>query len=427
MQHVTTVEQLRCAGVVAAVTISRSAFPNRLGHRECVERFKVMKQKGSKLFENEDDAQQVIKLLDPVLKCKEKDGDKAYVMGLTRVYFRGGALELLEQERSKHWEKWVIEVQRFVRGWLVRRRNWERKLAAAGPQATTIQCMYRKWAAKKEAKRRKKKHKMRRKMEKMKVGCAVKIQSVARMYIKKTKFETMIGSKRERDKLKKKIKETEQKIRDAQQRRLKETEDAKEAAEKEIEEYKSMVREEKRKDKAKKTEAAKIGALLSETQKIIDFQKKENDKLRSQFDSMKKDYKSLKETNDRLTEANESASKTFQSLNDQAKQMNLTNSKLLGNVEQYKVDLEKLKSDLASRQEYYLAEAEIRLSYQKIMASVVTAIQDKVRDPGMVEEVVIMALECEASAKSERAALDVMGQKKDESDSDMSDSDSDSD
>ena len=42
MQHVSTVQQLRCAGVVAAVTISRSAFPNRLEHEVVLERFKSL-------------------------------------------------------------------------------------------------------------------------------------------------------------------------------------------------------------------------------------------------------------------------------------------------------------------------------------------------------------------------------------------------
>lgn len=40
--NMTTIEQLRCAGVVAAVVISRSAFPNCLDHRACFERFKVL-------------------------------------------------------------------------------------------------------------------------------------------------------------------------------------------------------------------------------------------------------------------------------------------------------------------------------------------------------------------------------------------------
>ena len=94
-----------------------------------------------------------------------------------------------------------------------------------------------------------------------------------------------------------------------------------------------------------------------------------------------------------------------------AKQLNSTNAKLIKNVEGYKAQLEKLKEDLKTRQAYYLAEAEARLAYQKTMAQIVGAIQDKCRDAQLTEDVVIMALECEAEAKAERAALEAASAK----------------
>merc|ERR1711939_1265976 len=42
MQHVSTIEQLRCAGVVAAVTLSRSAFPNRIDNKTTKFKFSSM-------------------------------------------------------------------------------------------------------------------------------------------------------------------------------------------------------------------------------------------------------------------------------------------------------------------------------------------------------------------------------------------------
>merc|ERR1712241_805941 len=113
----------------------------------------------------------------------------------------------------------------------------------------------------------------------------------------------------------------------------------------------------------------------------------------------------------RLMEANASAGQSFTALNDHAKQLNQTNSKLIKNVEAYKAQLEKLKDDLKTRQAYYLAEAEARLAYQKTMAQIVGAIQDKCRDAQLTEDVVIMALECEAEAKAERAALEAASSK----------------
>ena len=42
MQHITTLEQLRCAGVIAAVTISRSAYPSKLESSEVVHRYSML-------------------------------------------------------------------------------------------------------------------------------------------------------------------------------------------------------------------------------------------------------------------------------------------------------------------------------------------------------------------------------------------------
>lgn len=162
-----------------------------------------------------------------------------------------------------------------------------------------------------------------------------------------------------------------------------------------------------------KKKSAQQQTLIDESGKIIEYLRKENMKLRNQNDSMRKDFKSLKENNARLMEANASASASFTALNDHAKQLNGTNAKLIKNVEAYKKQLEKLKEDLKTRQSYYLAEAEARLAYQKTMAQIVGTIQDKCRDAQLTEDVVIMALECEAEAKSERAALDVSGKRGD--------------
>merc|ERR1712157_695246 len=151
--------------------------------------------------------------------------------------------------------------------------------------------------------------------------------------------------------------------------------------------------------------------LLDESGKIIEYLRKENMKLRLQCDSMKRDYKSLKENNARLMEANASASSSFNQLNEHAKGLNATNARLIKNVDAYKKQLTKMKEDLKNRQAFYLAEAHARVAYQKTLARIVAQVQDKSRDAQLVEDVVIWALECEAEAKAERAALENAGQK----------------
>lgn len=132
MEHLSTVEQLRCAGVVAAVTISRSAFPNRLEHVIVLERFKSLWPKGDHLNVLNDmslePSERTAKATDVLLTIAlkemevEKEGKtiRAFVMGRTRAYFRAGALEFLEGERIRHLGTYAARMQAQVRGFVQR-------------------------------------------------------------------------------------------------------------------------------------------------------------------------------------------------------------------------------------------------------------------------------------------------------------------
>ena len=104
MQHLSTIEQLRCAGVVAAVTLSRSAFPNRIDNKTVRYKFSSMwdrerfPSKGTKKMDPGEKLKwDCDALLNSALKPREymEDGKlvKAFVVGKTRSYFRTGALE----------------------------------------------------------------------------------------------------------------------------------------------------------------------------------------------------------------------------------------------------------------------------------------------------------------------------------------------
>jgi len=123
MMHNSSVEQLRCAGVVAAVTISRSAFPNRLDLETALERFSCLTNSQQKhSMATGDINTRLEKLLDPLLKDLEtkKEGKilKGYVCGKTRIYFRAGALEFLESQRISSMGSWATEIQRRIRGFV---------------------------------------------------------------------------------------------------------------------------------------------------------------------------------------------------------------------------------------------------------------------------------------------------------------------
>jgi len=174
MEHVSTVEQLRCAEVVAAVTISRSAFPNRLEHLVVLDRFKNLWPKGDHItvlkdvsLTPEDRVHKAVEILLTVaLKDMELDRlnhskFRAFVMGKTRAYFRAGALEFLEGERLNYLGKYATTLQTQVRGFVTRSKYQRNKHATIVLQSryrqrtlrkqyqlqrkstTRIQCWYR--------------------------------------------------------------------------------------------------------------------------------------------------------------------------------------------------------------------------------------------------------------------------------------------
>ena len=214
-------------------------------------------------------------------------------------------------------------------------------------------------------------------------------------------------------------------MREAEMSRMKEVDAARNAAEQEIEEYKNKLREEYKNDKERQQKSAQQQNLIDESTKIIEYLRKELAKLKGQNENMRKDFKGLKENNQKLMSANTSASASFTSLNDHAKELNVTNADLIRNVEEYKAQLEKLKEDLKTRQSYYLSEAEARLAYQKTLAQIVGTIQEKCKDAKLVEDVVLMALECESESKEERAAQEEADKKaaEDKESSDKKDGD----
>ena len=126
MNLMSSMEQLRCAGVIAAVTISRMAFPNRLMHETAVERFRCLTNLpiDPDAEEKKEDSSSLRDFVDTMftdlLKHMETTDDegkvvKAYVCGKTRIYFRTGAVEYLEAERMIALGLLARQIQKIVR------------------------------------------------------------------------------------------------------------------------------------------------------------------------------------------------------------------------------------------------------------------------------------------------------------------------
>jgi len=264
MQHVSTTEQLRCAGVVAAVTISRSAFPNRLEHEIVMSRFKSLWVKGAHHATAVEDGDEngsrdqmrddVETLLDNALKCLEVEkGDntvvRAFVIGKTRAYFRAGALEHLESERLKGLSDWAVELQRMGRGFTKRSQYLRMRASAIKAAAKMrkfvarrkylrlryacimLQCWARCNMAAVELNHLRRDHmatmiqthyrmKVAEAMLKKSIAATVLIQARARGAIQRPKYQADLIEKREEAKLENQLKALQRKLEEAEARRI---------------------------------------------------------------------------------------------------------------------------------------------------------------------------------------------------------------
>jgi len=338
---------------------------------------------------------------------KEKNAEEARIMKE-----KNAEAERIEKARKAEEERILKEKNAAEEA---RKAEEERiakeKFAACSKAIITLQCFFRMKLARKFAKEKKKMLKIEKRLGKKWKKAATKIQAIARGYIQRPKYKQSLIRKKEEEDLSNQLDKMKDKLVEAEDKRKRDLEDAKFTLEQEMEEFKEKLEDQLRSESKGHGESAQHQTLIDESGKIIEYLRKENMKLRKQSESMKRDYKSLKENNSRLTEANASASNSFNQLNEHAKGLNGTNAHLIRNVDAYKKQLVKMKEDLKNRQAFYVAEAHARVAYQKTLARIVAQVQDRSRDAQLVEDVVIGALECEAEAKAERAALENSGKK----------------
>eukprot|EP00536_Pseudo-nitzschia_multiseries_P014246 jgi/Psemu1/327483/estExt_fgenesh1_pg.C_6780003 len=421
MEHVGTIEQLRCAGVVAAVTLSRSAFPNRLENDTVRYKYWPLWDKDNFPSKATDDMSKEEQLrwdCDALLKCCLKPLEEVnpktgkpitiFVTGKTKSYFKMGVVEFLESHRAAGLMKHAVAIQKIARGYLIRKKvhgaKRIRKMAVF-----IIQNFVRRVQAKVKA---------LKEVEKMKAQQAALIEKRKRQAEERAWKEKLEEEKREAERAANKefqkyddrleeldgqLKETE----DRYNERSTELKDRLKSAKEEAEDLKSKLEGDvKAKAAAPAMEAAMQKTKLEESKKLIGFLQKENKKLKSANDKAKKEYKKIKETNERLVEQNSSAGKSLDLLKNKDGKLTDSSEDVLTSIEKYKDMNAKLREDLKMRQEFYTAEAHIRLQYQKTLAQILDVFQDNCKDADLVEDVVCVALECESEAKALLAAAE---------------------
>ena len=404
MEHISTVEQLRSAGVVAAVTLARSAFPNRLDNSAVKFRFGSMWEDKKKYPSTKRDGMTREEALrcdcDAILanglaekpEVKDKNGVvvKQYVCGKTRSYFKAGALEYLEANRSTGLDAQARTIQRVVRGMLGRKRV-DDMLGASKKQAAAQR--EEKLRAEREAKERKERQDRERKekLEREKAEREAQRKSVTKTY--NDKIES----------LKAQIQQAEV----DQAKKLAELARRKEEAERELAELQESTGDEAR---AAIMEPKKLAAQqtkkLEDATKMIDFLKTENKKIRKEHAKIKTKWDLVKGNNDKLMTMNEDCGDSFEQKEDVMRKVDTKNMTLMDELDEAKASNAELKEECMQKQDDYMAQAETRLEYQKTMARILNMIQETSKDAQLVEDTCVFALDCEGEAKGIMAALE---------------------
>jgi len=447
MQHLTTVEQLRCAGVVAAVTIARSTFPNRLEHERVLDRFMCLDKRytrQSSAFSNDSDAlvQDVMRLLHSVFRESNTHSankfENGFVCGKSRTYFRFGILECMEAKRLSAFSDLAVEIQSVVRGFLSRKKYIQLRSAAILLQSFVrftakcrsftvvrratlkvqcwIRCIFSKVLL--VSLRRESKATLIQAIWRMtfnqniyesKRKSIVRIQACMRGAIERPRYRKSLAEAIEEAKLENQIRTLQRKLEEAEERRIEAEKKAEEGV-KTVVVYQTVDNGEEKKAESIPVAVSTSGqltaqqqALMDESGKMLEYLRKEVFKLRHQNSQLRSEFELLKENNQRLMDANASAGASFAALNQHAKQLSKNNAKLQEEVTKYKdqshkqsLTLVEVKDELKMKQGTYIAEVHSRLQYQKTMAKIVNTIQTRCRDHKLVEDILAMSDECES-------------------------------
>ena len=386
LEHTTTVEQLRYAGIVAGVTISRSAFPNRLNNSVVYARYNSMweKRKFPSAKTNSMSVQEKIKadceaVMSCALKSKElmENGSivKAFVVGKTRTYFRAGALEFLESQRITGLDAQAAAIQKAVRGFLVRKDI---------VRMTRVKQELSEQALREEQERQEqlKREKAERDAKFQKDMDAYSLEIAA--------LRNQLKKEEERTKA----------VLDTANQRTKEAQEERDDLERKTNQLieSDIV--------AKKTEMERLQITLAANVKLIQFLRKENKKVRKSFEKDEGILNDVSDKNRMLSDRNNTSCTVFGEFQEEEMTVREKNEHLLDKWHIARDENAHLKDLVRKEQAKYMAVAEQRLEFQKTLAHILNAIQDNCKNRTLVEHAFCVGHECETGAKCTMAAIE---------------------
>jgi myosin V len=403
MEHETTVEQLRCAGVVAGITIARSAFPNRLPNSEVLARYtnlwdiiSYQSSKTKSMSVAEKQHCDCKALLEGALKSNEVVGDdgkilKAFTVGKTKTFFRSGALEFLEMGRKNGLDAFAIVLQRAFRSWSIR-HNYDKFHKERHRQMEDL--------ARRAAEEEQRRAELAREAQELCDNRQLEMKKLMNRIIKLEKLSETFSRQ--------------------QDRKVKEALDRNERSREELNKM-TLAFSREVDEKVKKRQVAVVhqDKAIVENDKLIQYLKRENTRARKEHGKIRSKLEEAKVKATKIREAHAALDTAMEITNEALAR----DAIIQDGVKAAKLENKNLNTKVSKMQAKYMKEAKARLQLQKTLATIVIHIQDRAGNRTIVEESVIMALQAEAKSKCVMAALDVASLEPDLTSSDVSESD----
>ncbi|RLN78153.1 hypothetical protein BBJ28_00007988, partial [Nothophytophthora sp. Chile5] len=196
------VSQLRCAGVIEAIRISRVAYPNRLQLEELVEKFWVFD------VQHRNSEIPIKQRCDALMGKMGFSSPEQFQIGISRIYFRYGILEQMEDKKAERLDLQARRLQHFMRGFCCRLRYLRKLQAIVTLQVLTAllyTCLIRQLVWLVDVNRDQRKG-------------AVKIQAFLRMKYERPKYMKALQDKRQQDNMAFQLNKLQERLHDEQRR-----------------------------------------------------------------------------------------------------------------------------------------------------------------------------------------------------------------
>ncbi|CAI5701485.1 unnamed protein product [Peronospora effusa] len=451
------VNQLRCAGVVEAIRITRAAFPNKMAHEKFLRRFVMMrstKTRASASTTVTDACEQLAKeLLSGEDFARTQEGPEHsrgpnFIVGKSLVYFGKDVLEFLEHRRTTFAHDRAIVIQQSARRWMARRRMKKVRIMISKIQALhrcrmqrlsflekrrkcivvqsvwrgvrsrqhlylmtkhesaiKVQTMYRKYLSEKKFAEFR--------------SAVIKIQCTLKMRKQVNKYHKLLSERKEQDAMETEVDLLKHRLEDEKRARL-EIEAENSSLQQKLNQvrnssvldtnnniYESEAPAMSRSSRIER-ESMDDGKLLDDSERMIDYLRKEVTKGRELIQILSQENENLKSENKKIKDAYTAAGASFAALNQHNKQQSKANLRLMSThaaliksqeekMRKYKKQVAELKEDLRMQRSVYSAELKARVQQQDVLVEIINLAQSDGVSKDLLERMRAIAVDSRPS------------------------------